>query len=362
MFYYLVPTLGTTAYVYDTFQLGQPNLMLLALLLGAFICLRNGRQSAAGGLVALATAVKAFPVMLVVYFLWRRQSRAVTAFFVTLAVLLLVLPTPFRGFERNVADLGTWSSGMLFSYDQGTIGQRPGQSYRWKNASLIATCHRMLRHVPADRVAFIHPPPRIASDPNAGYQMLYTNLVDLDFQSVNFVILSVALLVCLGFVTLMPREKQRTRQTDTIEYAIVLVMMLVFSPISWFYYGVWLMLPLAVVVGFLHDKGYSSRQRNTALAGLVLCLVMFNFVPPWDWYRSVRAIGTPFFGYMILLAMQGWFLHLERLRAVVTVTSADRAVAVEVGEKLPLSQAVSAIVGTLAYDSEFGRARLLPNR
>lgn len=313
---YLVPTLATTAYVYDTFQLGQPNLMLLALLLAAFLCLRAGRQFGAGTLIALATAVKAFPVMLAVYLLWRRQYRALTGFLVAMAFLLICLPAPFRGFHRNVADLGTWTNAMVLSYDRGTIAQRPGQSYRWKNSSLIATANRLLRPIPADRKLTIHPQPYVPGNPNAGYRLIYANIANLDFRVVNFVILGAALAICLGFVAVMPAAKSRTPRTDAIEYAMLLVMMIMFSPISWFYYGVWLMYPLTVVMWYLHDSTNSRNQLRFALGGLIACLGLLNFVPPWDWYRSVRAIGTPFFGYLLMLLLLGWFLYQERRKSI----------------------------------------------
>ncbi len=45
---YLVPSLGVAAYIHDTYLLGQPNLGLLACMLGAFACLgaqRSGRRA-----------------------------------------------------------------------------------------------------------------------------------------------------------------------------------------------------------------------------------------------------------------------------------------------------------------------------
>jgi hypothetical protein len=49
-------------YVWSSYHLGQPNLVLLALMLGAFVALRAKREVLAGGLIAVAAAIKAFPV------------------------------------------------------------------------------------------------------------------------------------------------------------------------------------------------------------------------------------------------------------------------------------------------------------
>src|SRR5262245_22831444 len=58
---YVVPSACCLFFVYDTYFLGQPNLLLLACLLGAFACLRRGHEFSAGALVAFAAALKAFP-------------------------------------------------------------------------------------------------------------------------------------------------------------------------------------------------------------------------------------------------------------------------------------------------------------
>src|SRR5438477_7697335 len=53
---YFVPSLLVIVYIWSTYHLGQPNLVLLALMLGAFVALRAERQIIAGGLVAVAAA------------------------------------------------------------------------------------------------------------------------------------------------------------------------------------------------------------------------------------------------------------------------------------------------------------------
>ena len=73
---YLVPSLGVIAYIHDTYLLGQPNLLLLACMLGAFACLKAGWSIPAGALIAFAAAVKAFPLMAVGYLVYRRMWKA----------------------------------------------------------------------------------------------------------------------------------------------------------------------------------------------------------------------------------------------------------------------------------------------
>ena len=146
----IVPTLSVIVLIHNIYLLGQPNLLLLALLLGAFACLRLGRQVAAGALVATAAAIKAFPILVLGYLVYRRMWKASFATVAALAAWLLIAPLPFRTPAQAVDDLSVWARGMLFTYDKHGIAQRPLRSYSYKNQSIMAVMHRLLRDVPAD--------------------------------------------------------------------------------------------------------------------------------------------------------------------------------------------------------------------
>src|SRR6266704_4308585 len=171
---YLVPSLLVIVYIWSSYHLGQPNLVLLALMLGAFVALRSNRQIIGGGLIAVAAAIKAFPVAAIVYLVYRRYWTAVASLVVALVFLLLVLPAPFRGFAPAWRDLEKWSSGML-KYSEVTVGQRPMRSYTWKNQSLVGVTNRLLRHVDADAAS-------------APHKSVYVNFADLKFSVVNAII------------------------------------------------------------------------------------------------------------------------------------------------------------------------------
>jgi len=67
---YLIPSLLVIVYIWSSYHLGQPNLVLLALILGAFVALRAKREIIAGVLIAVASAIKAFPVLAIVYLIY----------------------------------------------------------------------------------------------------------------------------------------------------------------------------------------------------------------------------------------------------------------------------------------------------
>src|SRR5262249_32293091 len=116
---YLVPSLGVVVYIHDAYLLGQPNLGLLACMLRAFSCLNARRQGLAGGLVAFAAAVKAFPFMAIGSLVYRRLWKATAAMLVALTLAMVALPMPFRGVAGAFEDAGTWTMGMVLRYDEG---------------------------------------------------------------------------------------------------------------------------------------------------------------------------------------------------------------------------------------------------
>jgi len=289
---YLVPSLCVIPFVSDMYLLGQPNLFLLALMLGALACLRIRRPWSAGGLMALAAAVKAFPVMAIGYLVYRRQWKATAAMVAWLAILLLVLPSGFRGPVRAWDDLGTWTRGMVLKYDSGSIAQRPDRSYSYKNQSMMALVNRMLRPVLADGEAD---------------RRWRVNVADLGFRGVNAVILLVAASLCLFYMATMPSQPRRTDRTDAIEGGMLLLMIVFFSPLSFNYFYVWLIYPLAVALSMVLEAPEKSRERLLLSVWLGAPLVLLSLAIPF--LRESQAYGNLFFAGLILMVGLGLMMR-----------------------------------------------------
>src|SRR6266540_2602058 len=230
---YLIPSLLVIVYIWSSYHLGQPNLVLLALMLGAFVALRANHETVAGGLIAVAAAIKAFPVLAIIYLVYRRYWKAAVSLVAALLFLLFILPAPFRGFERTWHDLEKWSAGML-KYSEVTVGQRPMRSYTWKNQSLVGVSNSLLRHVDADAASAPHQP-------------VYVSFADLKFSVVNTIVIAFALALGTIFVAVLPQRGMRTAESDSIEFALLLLLILMITPLSFGYFFCWLMLPFAVV-------------------------------------------------------------------------------------------------------------------
>ena len=144
---FALPGFVTISFVFDMFDLGQPNLVLLAMMLYGFWLLQHERPWMAGSMFALATAIKVFPVAVFPYLLWRRQWASAAGMVVFLGVFLFVVPAPVRGFQHNVSELKTWFQGMVGSSSEQGFGQRGEQNWSWVNQSIIAVTHRLTRPV-----------------------------------------------------------------------------------------------------------------------------------------------------------------------------------------------------------------------
>ncbi len=101
----VIPNLVVIVFIWSSYHLGQPSLLLLALMLGAFVALRRKRQALAGALIAAAAAIKAFPFLAIVYLIYRRCWVAAISLLIALGILLFLLPIPFRGLSQALSDV-----------------------------------------------------------------------------------------------------------------------------------------------------------------------------------------------------------------------------------------------------------------
>ena len=295
---YLVPGVCCLPYVIENFLLGQPNLLLLAFMLAAFVCLRSGKEWSAGALVALASAIKAFPVLTIGYLVYRKRWKATISTLAFLILLLVVVPTPFRGIGRNLDDLSTWTQGML-RYDAESISQREQRGFSWSNHSLVAVAHRLLRPVNAHRKRD---------------ETLLVNVADIDFKYVTAAIVLTGLGLCLFYILCMPRQRDRTNLSDALEYAMLLLLILIFTPLAFTYFFVWLLYPVVLVLHLVLKAPARSRQRVRRWVWFWACIVLLALTLPLTALRPVQAAGSILLTCLLLFVGIGWNLRLAALR------------------------------------------------
>lgn len=291
----VLPSLIALPFIYDMFDLGQPNLMLLAIVLAGLAFLQVRRQWAAGTMFAAAVALKAFPIAIFPYLVWRRRWWAALSMGVMTLVFLFVVPAPFRGFERNAAEVKTWASGMVLSAGEKGFGQRPEQNWGWKNNSLIAVTHRYLRPINAE-----------AEHPE--WNPFSVNVLDLTYDQANLVLLGVAGLIGLGFVAVLPPERRRTPASDAAEYGLLLSLMIIASPLARAYYFVWLLFPFTVLVQRAAiDPDPAVRRRAAWLLAAALGLFVLGIPvgPP----HVLPALGVLFWANAVVAGAMAWLMR-----------------------------------------------------
>jgi hypothetical protein len=356
----IVPSLSAIVLIQNIYLLGQPNMLLLALLLGTFACLRRRNQVGAGALVATAAAIKAFPILVLGYLVYRRKWIASATTVAVLAAWLLIAPLPFRSPRQAAEDLVVWSQGMVFTYNNYGIAQRPFRSYSYKNQSIMAMAHRLLRDVPADgelvlsrkskalqaelsaekglrpldpstdllaflkphttrRTSSDHADSRFGAATNSGSSddprpswtevvqaaqpalrsAWRINLVNLDFRIVTLITVLAMLAICLFVAAVLPPVNQRTQETDALEFALVTLLTTIFSPLSFNYAYIWLFYPITLALHRVlgEPRGAAGHRLKVAWLGAVL------FIPalaiPFPQYA--QAYGNLFVPALLLI-------------------------------------------------------------
>ena len=180
----------------------------------------------------------------------------------------------------------------MLKYSEVSVGQRPMRSYTWKNQSLIGVSNRLLRHVDADAASAPHQP-------------VYVNFADLKFPVVNAIIINVALALGILFIAVMPRRETRTAESDAIEFALLLLLMLMVTPLSFGYFYSWLMLPFAVIT----QRALVERVPSILWWCVpALALLAVGLIFP----RGAQLYGNTFFATLLLFV--GLSIELSRFK------------------------------------------------
>ncbi|TYO66094.1 DUF2029 domain-containing protein [Bradyrhizobium hipponense] len=300
-----LPALVTVTFVFDMFDLGQPNLVLLAMMLYGFWSLQRQRPWLAGFVFALATAIKVFPVAVLPYLVWRRNWAAVVGTIAFTGILLYVVPAPIRGFERNAAELATWYKGMIGTSSEKGFGQRDEQNWSWVNQSLIAVTHRLVRPINYNQ-----------EDPNKPPRTM--NVIDVDYGTANWIVLAVSALLGLGFVAVMPRQARRTARSDAEELGILFCLMTVATPLARQYYFMWLYLPITVL---MHRAAFDERAEVRLGTWLALGAAGILMLLSLPWFPNVlQAWGNNLVATAVLAVALAW-----HIRHPPVATSSDAA-------------------------------------
>jgi hypothetical protein len=226
-------------------RLGQLNLVLLLLLVGAWAADRSRRPWLAGVCLGTAAAIKLFPAFLFLYFVFRGQWKSVIAGAI------------------SVLALGAFTAALFgvetFQYYFFTVVPRVAK-FRglWANASVVGFWTKLFDPP--------HEYPRVVPIwPNKGAAWLGIVLS----CSVIVVILASAI-----------RRAKSLPERD-LAFGLAVTAMLMVSPITWDHYLLLLLVPLAVAW---------VRLPGSDTARIVLALVVLAF---WSWPLQIDNLVIP---------------------------------------------------------------------
>lgn len=189
---------------------GQPNLLLALLIVAAWKTGRSGNSLTAGVCLGLATAVKIYPAYLFLYFLIRRDIRALAG-----GVLAFVSIT--------LITVALFGSDAYRDYLTVVLPSLADITNNWGNASLLAFWERL----------FDHP----------------TSMIQPVVDSPLFLKMTVwsSWLALTALVTGAIWKSRHTKFSDQ-SFAITIVAMLLMTPTTWAHYFILLLVPVGILL------------------------------------------------------------------------------------------------------------------
>jgi hypothetical protein len=271
-------------------QHGNVNILVLFPVMAGLRALQRDRDVASGLWVALATAFKITPGLLLVYFAWKRWWRACLAFGAGLVAFTL-LPGFAVGFGPLAGMLVAYHGEMLLPYAAEGSVLHTEES----NQSLGAVLHRYLTDAPSIELDTGH----VAFNP-----------VSLDLDTAAWVVraASIALLAALALVCRTPGSPRGLRIAS--EYGLVLIAMLAISPRTWKHHYVVMALPYLCVLAWAARPAWRSWQRRlvgAVIASQLLVLATSRDVAKLAWFvddahKWTQGLGAYLFSALVVMA------------------------------------------------------------
>ncbi|HEX3406958.1 MAG TPA: hypothetical protein VHS81_06950, partial [Caulobacteraceae bacterium] len=112
----------------------------------------------------------------------------------------------------------------------------------------------------------------------------------------------------LGFVALLPPRRRRTPASDGAEYALLIALMTIASPLARAYYFVWLLFPFTVLVyraALDPDRAVRRWSAGLLIASLTLFTIGVSIGPP----HILQALGNMFWATAIIIGALAWLMR-----------------------------------------------------
>ena len=264
----------TLRFFLNNSTLGQINVIILYLCVLCLYFFINQKDFYAGLFLSIAVTIKLTPLLLFFYFLYKREFRIILYSIVSMAILFFI-PSIVLGFKGNLTALTEYSQLVKNIYDN-----------TYLNQSLYNTVLHVLSPVPL-------------------WNNITINIFQLSEIQIRIVTYSLFGIISLLFAYLFRNKiSDRSHPAIIFEFSIVLIIMLLFSPVSRKAHFVTLLIPHFIYL-FTLLKYKTLPHRTTAFALLIISFVLNTLTvegiigsEPSDLMESFSCITV---GTMVLL-------------------------------------------------------------
>ena len=237
-----------------------PHTILLAMLIGGAYCLWQSRERWAAAWFGLAIALKMTPGLLLPFFVWKRQFRL--AFYTGLATAAwIALPAVWMGPQAWWTAQYQWTTSVAI---RALSGESDHNEQRIQNQALKPALERLLTtYAPDDRRKLDHP--------------LDVPVLDLEPRTARAITGGVMLALLAAFAWQTWRPYQGPHDPARLsEFAGLLIMMTLFSPVTWLQHLPWVLPCTCLLVERYRSTGLRDRTLQIGLGLYAFMVVVIN--------------------------------------------------------------------------------------
>ena len=239
------------------------NLALVALSWLAIYFWREKKELQGSILLGFAMALKCTPSLFWVYFILKREWKMALLTFLA-ATCFTLLPILKLGYSESVHTFGYWTKNVMRGFQEKDPSRNISGPVPLANMSLRPGLARYLMHFPRDHEVRMDTP-------------LYVDFLDLPPFTAGRII-SVSMLLFLGFVAWRFRRHYPDRTDERIlwECAIISVLILLYSPITWGQHCVGIFPGVYLLIRASMSQQRFTRALKIGIAVFAIMVLVLN--------------------------------------------------------------------------------------
>lgn len=281
---------------------GQVSLLLLPLLISAWGCARNNKSTSAAIFLGILASIKIFFGLFFLYFLIRKEWRALCLFIAT-GIICALLP------------LTIFSVNNYFDY-QAVLHHIWWYSSSW-NASLYGFLLRIFAISPEKNIALFNLP-RLG----------------------HFLYLTLVFFLVIGLIKFLRPSKYFTPSTKCdLDFSIIIVAILLIGPLSWIYYFSFLIIPIVTLYKLANDGYYSIEIKLLLIISIMLSSIPFANLNPEEIKQASDILLRAGIYFYALIILAGLLFFLRYQINQLQIPS----------KKLPFSSYLNKLLYTMAF-------------